>query len=99
MFLTNVSVILLDATHRGELTLGTCDRLKGHSVHARTVFKHLLHFMENSHQTLEVRSRSQRMDIVHPWHLYNLFIHTRIVFHCAGTKGIESRVNPVTSGR
>ena len=47
--LTDISMIFLNATHRGEFTMRSCDRLKCDCIHTRTVFKHLLHFMEDGH--------------------------------------------------
>ena len=88
-----VPEILLNATDGGEFTLRTRHGLQGHLIHARTHRKHVLHFVEDREQALQVVLGLVRMNVANPRHLGDDFVDARVVLHGAGSKRVEARVD------
>ena len=80
---TTLSKVFLYAPNGSEFTLSTSNWLKCYLVHTRTDFKHVLHFVIDGQQTLEVMFGLMWVDVGNTWQLGNHFVDTRIMLHGA----------------
>ena len=85
--------VLLNAAHGGEFALCTSHGLEGDFVHAGTHREHVLHFVEDGQQALEVVLRLVRMHVADARHLRDDLVDARVVLHRTRAKRIEARVD------
>ena len=89
--------VFLNAANRRELALSPCNGLERDLVHARTYLKHVLHFVEDGQQSLQVMRRLMRVNVSDTGQLRNHLVHSWVVFHRARAERIETRVNTEVS--
>ena len=90
---TALAEVLLNAAHGGEFALCAGHRLKGDFVHAGTHREHVLHFVEDGQEALQVVFRLVRMHVADAGHLSDDLVHARVVLHRARAERIEARVD------
>ena len=89
--------ILLNAAYSGELALSPRHGLQRDLIHPRTNFEHVLHFVIDGQQTLEMVFGLMGMDVGDAGKLRNDLVHAGVVLHGARPKGIESGIDAKVS--